>query len=145
MNQHSIKKAIKHLEGEVGVYNGRSCAVSEAKQNERVVIQITPLALLNALRETDPYIATIYTEGSCYRLHLMLKRLWPEAIPVTNATGDHVGSMIDGEVYDINGIVDWSYRAMDDDDIEMAERWSFAKKSMLEVGECPACGEPIVA
>ena len=31
------------------------------------------------------------------------------------------------------------------EDIETAERWSFAKKSMLEVGECPICGEPIVA
>ena len=48
-------------------------------------------------------------------------------------------------MYDINGIADWSYRAMDDADIEMAEQWSFAKKSMLEVGECPICGEPIVA
>ncbi len=104
----------------------------------------SPLPLIDALRESDPYIATIYTQGSCYRLYLALKKLWPDAIPVINATGDHVGSLIGGEVYDINGIADWSYRAMDDDDLQKANGWSFANKAMLQIGECPACGEPIV-
>jgi hypothetical protein len=101
--------------------------------------------LIDALRTSDPYIATIYTKGGCYRLHLMLKQIWPDALPVINATGDHVGSLIGGEVYDINGVADWSYRAMDDDDIAKAEQWSFAKNSMLQIGECPVCEEPIVA
>lgn len=108
-------------------------------------MQITPLIILNAMRATDPYIATIYTEGGCYRLHLMLKQIWPDALPVINQLGDHVGTLIDGDVYDINGIADWSYRAMDDDDIAVAETWSFAKNSMVQIGECPVCEEPIVA
>lgn len=108
-------------------------------------MKITPLALIDALRESDPYISTIYTQGSCYRLHLLLRTLWPDAIPVMDNTGGHVGSLIEGLVYDINGVVVWSYRAMDDDDIEQAEKWSFAKNSMLQIGECPICEEPLLA
>lgn len=104
-----------------------------------------PLELIEALRETDPYIETIFTQGGCYRLHLMLKRFWPDALPVINATGDHVGSLIGGEVYDINGVSGWSYRPMDDDDAAKAEEWGFAKNAMLQVGECPICEEPILA
>lgn len=86
---------------------------------------MTPLQLINSLRETNPYIQTIYTQGGCYQFHLFLKSLWPDAIPVINSTRDHVGSLIQGEVYDINGIADWSYRAMDDEDVAIAEQWSF--------------------
>lgn len=107
-------------------------------------MQFTLLTLINALRESDPYIKTIYSEGGCYRFHLMLKEIWPDAMPVINATNDHVGSLIDGEVYDIDGIVKWNYRDMDDSDIELAEGWSFAENNMLQIGECPMCEEPLV-
>jgi hypothetical protein len=108
-------------------------------------MQITPIVLIDALRESDPYIETIYMKGSCYRLHLMLKKLWPDALPVTNASGDHVGSVIGGVAYDINGVVDWSYRDMDYEDTKEAMQWSFANNSMLQIGTCPICEEPIVA
>jgi hypothetical protein len=107
-------------------------------------MQITPLALIDLLRESDPYIETIYMKGSCYQLHLILKKLWPDALPVTNAECDHVGSMIDGAVYDIRGLVNWSYRSMTEDELAMAEQWSFAENAMLQVGECPICDEPLV-
>jgi hypothetical protein len=108
-------------------------------------MQISPLVLVDAMRESDPYIRTIYTEGGCYRLHLLLKTMWPEARPVINAQRSHVGSLIGGAVYDIDGIVQWSYRGMDSDDIKLAEAWGFAKNSMLQIGECPFCEEPILA
>jgi hypothetical protein len=103
------------------------------------------LDFITAIRESDPYIETIYTKGSCYQFHLLLRKFWPNAKPVTNQSADHVGSLIDGEIYDISGIVIWSWRAMDDDDIAEAEGWSFAKNSFLQVGECPICEEPLLA
>jgi hypothetical protein len=102
------------------------------------------LKLISLLRDSDPYIRTIYTEGGCYRFHLFLREIWMEAIPVTNEKSDHVGSLIDGEVYDIDGIVNWSWRPMDDVDIEQAKTWNFANNSFLQIGECPVCEEPIV-
>ena len=102
------------------------------------------VSLITALRNTDSYIKTIYTEGSCYKFHLFLLEFWPLAMPVINATNDHVGSLIDGKVYDINGIAEWSWRPMDDEDVAKAVRWSFAGRSFLQVGECPVCEEPIV-
>ena len=108
-------------------------------------MQITPKQLIDAMRMTDKYIETIFTTGGCYQLHLMLQKIWPNAIPVINAGNDHVGSLINGDAYDINGIVDWKYRAMDDNDIATAERWNFADHSMMQIGECPVCEEPLVA
>jgi len=74
----------------------------------------------------------------------MLKELWPSATPVISDTNDHVGSLINGVVYDINGISTWEYRAMDGNDIELAKSWSFAQNNMLLIGECPLCEEPLV-
>lgn len=109
-----------------------------------VINTINPLFVINAIRETDPNIKMIFTNGSCYRFHLFLKKIWPDAIVVTNEKCTHVGSLIDGEVYDINGIISWSYRAMSDDEIKLAESWSFSNGRMMQIGECPACEEPIV-
>ena len=108
-------------------------------------MQFTPLKLINALCISDPYIKTIYMEGGCYQLHLMLKKIWPQALPVINTTGDHVGILFDGSAYDINGVVTWGYRGMDDNDISKASGWSFAENNMLQIGECPLCDEPLVA
>jgi len=96
------------------------------------------------MRDSDPYIKTIYSKGGCYRLFCLLKKIWPDAIPVINADANHVGSLIDGVVYDISGIAKWSYRGMDSDDVLTASKWSFSNNTMLQVGECPVCDEPIV-
>jgi hypothetical protein len=102
------------------------------------------LTLITTLRRTDPYVRTIFSEGSCYKFFLFLKAHYPDAIPVINAKEDHIGSLINGEVYDIDGVADWSFRAMDDRDISIAEKWSFSGNSFLQVGECPICEEPIL-
>ena len=102
------------------------------------------LTFIENLRETDPYIETIYMQGGCYKFHLFLKKYWPRAIPVTNAQRDHVASLIDGAAYDIKGLIDWSYIAMDCDDISDAEKWSFTDNAFLQIGECPVCDEPLV-
>jgi hypothetical protein len=102
------------------------------------------IKMINALRETEPYIETIYTKGGCYKFHLFLKRLWPEALPVKNKDFDHIGTLIDGVCYDIKGIVDWQYYDMTLSEIHQAEKWSFAAYNLLFLGECPACEEPLV-
>ncbi len=102
-----------------------------------------PILVINALRETDPYIRTIFMEGSCYRFFLFLKSLFPSAIPVINQNCDHVAALINGNAYDIDGVVEWAFRGMDDDDIEKAEKWSFGEKTFLQIGECPVCEEPL--
>jgi hypothetical protein len=105
---------------------------------------ISVIGLIASLRATDPYIETIYTRGSCYKFYLFLKGIWPEAIPVTNNKADHIGIIIDGVVYDINGLVEWNWRAMTTEEEAKAKEWSFAKNSLLQIGECEVCEEPIV-
>lgn len=105
---------------------------------------ITPEDLIEALRETDPYIETIFMEGGCYRFHLMLKRFWPYARPVITFDEGHVGTMIDGKVYDITGISVEPFRDMTESEKRAAAQWNFADQQMLKISECPACHEPIV-
>lgn len=107
---------------------------------QRVVMR-----LITALRSTEPYIETIYTNGGCYRFHLFLKELWPQALPVKNKNFDHVGTLIDGMCYDIGGLVEWNWYAMSDEEIASAEKWCFTDHNMLLIGECPICDEPLVA
>ena len=62
-----------------------------------------------------------------------------------NKDYNHVVTLIDGVVYDINGECDIDeYYYMSDEDIEEAETWSFASKNILSLCECPYCEEPIM-
>ena len=99
---------------------------------------------IRALRDSDPYIKTIFTQGGCYKFHLFLKAIYPKAIPVINAKKDHVGSLIHGDLYDINGRVNWDYMTMRPSDYEECKTWSFSRSQMLLLCECPNCDEPIV-
>jgi len=121
-----------------------SAASVASPGDDRSGFDAVVIRLIDALRETEPYISTIYTQGGCYRFHLFLKRLWPEALPVKNKDFDHVGTLIDGVCYDINGVVDWKYYPMDLDEIEQAEKWCFTDHNFLLIGECPICEEPLV-
>lgn len=104
---------------------------------------IDPMVLIDALRNTGPYMQTIFTQGDCYKFHLFLKAIFPDAIPVVNADCDHVGSLIGGIAYDINGVVDWAYRPLYEEDLPTVEAWNFADNQWLQIGECPYCYEPI--
>jgi hypothetical protein len=100
--------------------------------------------IIKALRESDAYIETIFTQGSCYKFHLFLKSLYPKAVPVINEEKDHIGTLIHTDVYDITGKVSGNYNVMADYEIELAQTWSFSKSRMLQLGECPVCEEPLV-
>lgn len=101
------------------------------------------MEIIGPLRDSDPYIKTIYTQGSCYKFHLFLKSIFKDAVPVTNNEGDHVASLIDGVAYDILGVIDWEYRQLTEIELNDAKGWSFAKNQWLSIGDCPHCDEPI--
>jgi len=119
-----------------------SCLIAELGRG--ITMKVKPLEFIKNLRNTDPYIKTIFTNGGCYKFANFLKTIFKDAELVINTEKDHVGVLIDGVVYDINGVADWNFTHMTNADLEMAEKWSFAKKMMLQIGECSFCEEPIV-
>ena len=104
------------------------------------------LDFIDALRHTDGYIETIYTHGGCYKLHILLKRIYIECIPLINKDKNHVVTLYKGKIYDINGLVTQNeeYFAMSEQDYEIAEQWSFSRNVWLTLGDCPACGEQLI-
>ena len=107
-------------------------------------MNLSPNSLIEALRITDPYIKTIFTEGGCWRFHEFLRTVFPGSLPVTNYDMSHIGTLIDGEVYDVNGLVSWDWKAMSEDEIKTAMTWSFSGNAFLQIGECPVCEEPLI-
>lgn len=68
--------------------------------------------ILNFLRELKYAYhlnEKIYTEGSCFRVFCMLKALFPEALPYYSDREGHWATMINGEYWDINGLIDSDY------------------------------------
>jgi hypothetical protein len=103
------------------------------------------LEFITALRESDKYIEVIYTNGSCYKFHLLLKKLYPESKPCINVLEDHIVTLHEGIMYDINGVVGGGvWRSLTKDDLKVVENWSFDKKMMISLGECQFCEEPIL-
>lgn len=70
---------------------------------------------LATLRESFPDAEAVYTQGSCYRLYLLLAQVFEGAEPWTDV--NHVITKIDGRFYDITGEADpRGYRPMNEDD-----------------------------
>lgn len=103
------------------------------------------LAIIKAIRESDPLVEHIYTQGGCYQFHLILKSIHPEAKPmrVDKDNGVHIVTQIDEHLYDIKGKVLKPVREMTDDQIREAEQYQFSKMYYATVGECEHCAEPI--
>lgn len=109
---------------------------------------IKPEQLIKNLRKSDEYIETIFMQGSCYKFHLFLKSIYPNAIPYLHLDGDHIVSRIGNNYYDIKGRLkkehDFLYEVLNEDNIEEVVKWSFAKNNCLKLTECQFCEEPIV-
>ena len=103
------------------------------------------LQFINALRKTDKYIEMIYLNGACYQFHLLLKTFFPKSKPYISKEKDHVITKYNGKYYDITGEIlgNW-YTPMTEIEIDMASRWNFHRTKVIQIGECPRCGEPIV-
>lgn len=101
---------------------------------------------IEELRNTDIYIQHIYTEGGCYKFHMLLSKMYNNCIPYISEQKNHIITRyknkyydITGEVYDLEG-----YTQLTIEEKLMVEQWSFHKKNLLKLTECPACDEPII-
>lgn len=105
--------------------------------------------IISALRDSDLYIKHIFTQGGCYKFFLFIKTIYPDAEPYIDTNNkDHVVVKLFGRMFDIRGILrkelESFYSKMSDEDIKIAESWSFSKNQALQLRECPHCGEPII-
>lgn len=108
---------------------------------------INILRFIDALRETDAYIKEIYRWGGCYRFHLLLKELYPEAEGYVRYThGGHVITKIRDNFYDINGLVTdlADYQPIKKQDEDHLQHWSFSGYNYIKIRDCPHCGEDII-
>ena len=101
------------------------------------------LNFISALRNTDRYIEMIYLNGSCYQLHLLLKKYF-NCEPLINLEKNHVVTKFKGKLFDITGEVKGEYLPMSDKDVEKASQWSFHRTKMIQMCECQFCEEPIM-
>ena len=61
------------------------------------------LTFISLVRNSFLDAAHVYTNGSCYEFHKVLKFVYPDAIPWYHHGQGHVWSEINGVMYDING------------------------------------------
>lgn len=61
------------------------------------------LNFIEVIRNSHPEMKNIFLYGSCLNFHLILKSIYPEAIPYTNI--DHIITKIGNKFYDISGRV----------------------------------------
>jgi hypothetical protein len=103
------------------------------------------LGFITILRGTDKYVRDIYTMGGCYKFVALLQYVFGRGEPYMNADGNHCACYIDGLLYDIDGLITdtTGWHKFQREDYEKAQQWSFSKNYMLQIAECPHCGEPI--
>lgn len=106
-------------------------------------MKLEPKYFIDLIRKSDRYIEAIYTEGGCYQFHLILKGIFPSAVPLINIKKDHVVSKIDHKLYDIRGVVTGEYFELSKDDFKLVRKWSFHRNKLISITDCPFCEEPI--
>ena len=108
---------------------------------------------IDELRSTDRYIKHIYTEGGCYKFHLLLSKMYKGCVPYISHSKDHIITRYKGKFYDINGAVKCispkvncidGYVPLGKSDIPMVEDWSFHKNNVIVLKDCPHCDEPLI-
>ena len=101
---------------------------------------------IDELRNSDGYIEHIYTRGGCYRFHILLSKMYKNAIPYISGNMNHIITRYRGKFYDINGEVTCldGYRKLNQSELYFVENWSFHKNNLIVLDECPHCEEPLV-
>lgn len=100
---------------------------------------------IDELRNTDGYIKYIYTNGGCYKFHILLSKMYKNCIPYISWNKNHIITRYRGKYYDINGERDCiGYTELTLDEIPMVEKWSFRKNNLMVLDECPHCEEPLI-
>ena len=119
------------------------------QQNKVKIDDIDRLnSIITALRESDRYIPDIFMQGGCYQFHLFIKSIHKNAECYISATKDHIATKLFGKLFDIMGEIDeeleWLFKPLGDDDLEMVKKWSSSKYHCLSLGDCSFCGEHVV-
>ncbi len=78
--------------------------------------ELTPDVFLDLLRESFVGSQEVYTQGSCYHVYLMLKSIFPQAVPYYMERPYHIVTEIEGKFYDIDGECD-VYEDEDEDEL----------------------------
>jgi hypothetical protein len=120
----------------------------KAKNIKDIVKMIPILTFINTLRETDIYIKYIFSQGSCYQFYLLLKAMYPDAKPYIDNEDGHIASLIDGVLYDIEGLIPADeiadFRELPAELLPVVTEWSFSRNHCIQLSECPFCEEPII-
>jgi len=107
---------------------------------------MNPLQIIEPLRDSDQYIETIYTKGSCFKFYEFLRSIFRDAIPLMSIDRNHVVTLIDGKMYDITGEIPVeqynNYLPFTRQDWNTVQQWSFYQHNILYIAECKYCGEP---
>ena len=100
---------------------------------------------IEELRNTDLYIQHIYSQGGCYKFHVLLSKMYKNCTPYISQHKNHIITRYKNKYYDIYGEVDNldGYTLLTIEEKLMVERWSFHKNNLLQLTECLYCNEPI--
>ena len=101
---------------------------------------------IEQLNISDGYIRHIYTNGGCYKFHVLLSRMFKGCIPYINQDMNHIITRYKGNFYDINGLVEdyHNYKKLPVSYIPTVSKWSFYMNNLLVLKDCPHCDEPII-
>lgn len=67
------------------------------------------LKILKELKESDNSISFIYTNGSCFRLYVIFKKIYKKTKPLYSDMDGHWIFKIKNNFFDINGEIDIKY------------------------------------
>ena len=59
-----------------------------------------PDDVIKRIRESYVHAVTVYTHGGCYQFYLILKEIFPQAIPWYDHIEGHIYTEIDNKFYD---------------------------------------------
>ena len=66
-------------------------------------------SFLKELRDSADIMLTIFTDGSCFHLYMILKTIYPESIPYWSDRDNHCIIKINDSFYDIGGNINIEY------------------------------------
>ena len=77
-------------------------------------------SIIKSIRESRKDNGFYYQNGGCFEFYKILKSIFPTTQPFWVKYPDHVGALINGTLYDINGKVGG---LMEEKEIEKARNW----------------------
>lgn len=99
---------------------------------------MNPLEFINSIKKSFIGAEYVYSKGSCYQFYKLLKLHFPNAEPFY--IDEHIITKIDGEFFDITGLVDGDNAVLYTGQHNLENR----RFSLWDCGlECPSCDEII--